>query len=371
MPIILPPRPASPEAPRPLRLGFLPLTDAAPLIAAQELGFFQREGVRVELRREIGWATIREKIIYGELDAAHAPAPMLWSAQLGLGCPACEVLTALVLNLNGNALTLSRALWDAGVRDAFTLREHLRTRRSREPLTLGMVFPYSSHHLLLRDWLCVGGLDPDRDVRLVVVPPAQMFRNLQARTIDGFCAGEPWNTLAIREGAGACPTWSGALHPGHVEKVLMVTRRFADTRADEHARLVRALHEAAAWCDEPPHREELAGILSAAAYLNLSARIIAPALLGQFDLAHGRSESLPDFHIFHRGDAGVPDEAKAAALQKALAAAGLLPAAAGRDAELPRRLFRADLHREILARQSHLHEITPSSDPRGNDSAIR
>src|SRR5215207_5962955 len=99
---------------RPLRVGFLSLTDAAPFVVAQELGFFDRHGVRVELSREIGWATIREKIIYGELDAAHAPAPMLWSAQLGLGCPACEVLTALVLNLNGNAITLSRTLWDAG-----------------------------------------------------------------------------------------------------------------------------------------------------------------------------------------------------------------------------------------------------------------
>ena len=102
--------PRLPSAPRALRLGFIALTDAAPLIVAQELGLFSRFGVRVELRREIGWATIREKIIYGELDAAHAPAPMLWSTQLGLGCPACDVLTAQILNVHGNAITLSRAL---------------------------------------------------------------------------------------------------------------------------------------------------------------------------------------------------------------------------------------------------------------------
>src|SRR5215212_2624044 len=113
-----------------LRIGFLALTDSAPFAAAQELGFFERHGVRVDLRREIGWATIREKMIYGELDAAQAPAPMLWSAQLGLGCPNCDVLTALVLNQNGNAITLSRALWEAGVRDADSLREHARTRQS-------------------------------------------------------------------------------------------------------------------------------------------------------------------------------------------------------------------------------------------------
>src|SRR3954464_14580598 len=112
---------------RPLRIGFLALTDAAPFVVARELGFFARHQLHVELRREIGWATIREKIIYGELDAAHAPAPMLWSAQLGLGCPPCDVLTALVLGLNGNALTLSTALWNAGVRDGASLRTHART----------------------------------------------------------------------------------------------------------------------------------------------------------------------------------------------------------------------------------------------------
>jgi ABC-type nitrate/sulfonate/bicarbonate transport system substrate-binding protein len=342
---------------RPLRVGFVSLTDAAPFVAAQELGLFARHGLQVDLRREIGWATIRDKVIYGELDAAQAPAPMLWSAQLGLGCPPCEVLTARVLSLNGNAITLSRALWEAGVRDGASLREHARTRRARQPLTFGVVFPFSSHHLMLTEWLRAAGLDPAADVRIVVVPPAQMFRNLAAHTIDGFCAGEPWNSLAVREGAGWCPAWSAALQPGHVEKVLLVTRRFAESRAAEHAALVHALAEAAAWCDEPQNRERLADLLAAAPYLNLPARVIAPALLGRFDCGHGRVESVPDFHVFHRGDAGVPAFEKARALQRALGAAGLLPPATAKDADLPRRLFREDLHREIFTAHPHLHEI--------------
>src|SRR5436190_9392679 len=137
--------PGGGRRPHAVRVGFLALTDAAPFIVAQELGLFARHGLRVELTREIGWATIREKIIYGELDAAHAPAPMLWSAHLGVGCPPCEVLTALVLNSHGNALTLSRALWDQGVRDAATLRSLIRERRERQPITLGVVFAFSSH----------------------------------------------------------------------------------------------------------------------------------------------------------------------------------------------------------------------------------
>src|SRR6185503_12972136 len=181
-----------------------------------------------------------------------------------------------------------------------------RSRHARQPLTFGVVFPFSSHHLLLRDWLRAAGLEPDRDVRIVVVPPAQMFRNLKATTIDGFCAGEPWNTLAVRDAAGWCPTWSAALQPGHVEKVLMVTRRFAENRPGEHASLVRALVDAAVWCDEPQNRERLAEMLSAAHYLNLAVPVIAPSLLGSFDCGNGRVESVPDFHVFHRGDASVP-----------------------------------------------------------------
>ncbi len=351
MPLNSTPASVSASRPRPLRLGFIALTDAAPLVAAEQLGLFTRHNLRVELRREIGWATIREKIIYGELEAAHALAPMLWSAQLGLGCPPCEVLTALILNLHGNALTLSQALWQAGVRDAATLRTHARERRARQPLTFGIVFPFSSHRLLLRDWLLSAGLDPERDVRIVVVPPAQMFRNLAAGTIDGFCSGEPWNTLAVRENAGWCPTWSAAQHPGHVEKVLMVTGRFARERAAEHAALVAALAEACAWCDEPHNRERLAEMLSGAAYLNLPARVIAPSLLGSFDCGHGRVENAPDFHIFHHGDANVPTTAKAAALQHDLAAAGLLPA--GVSATIPAQLFREDLYRAAIHQHHH------------------
>jgi ABC-type nitrate/sulfonate/bicarbonate transport system substrate-binding protein len=347
----------SASAPRPLRVGFLALTDAAPFAVAAHLGLFAKHGLRVELRREIGWATIREKIIYGELDAAHAPAPMLWSTQLGLGCVPCDVLTALVLNLHGNALTLSRSLWDSGVRDAPALAALAKSRRARQPLTFGIVFQFSSHHLLLRDWLLSAGLNPERDVRIVVVPPAQMFRNLAAGTIDGYCAGEPWNTLAVREGAGWCPTWSAAQAPGHVEKVLMVTRRFAEKNPAAHSALVAALAEACAWCDERHQREPLAQLLSGPAYLTLASRVIAPALSGHFDCGHGRLETIPDFHVFHRGDANIPSVEKAAALQRALGTACLLPAPHATDPALPRRLFREDLYRTALSAH-HLTALT-------------
>jgi two-component system, oxyanion-binding sensor len=202
-------------------------------------------------------------------------------------------------------------------------------------------------------------LEPERDVRIAVVPPAQMFRNLAAGTLDGYCAGEPWNTLAVQQGEGWCPAWSAALSPGHVEKVLMVRTSFAERHHAEHSRLVAALTEAAAWCDEPANRAELATILSAPAYLDLPAPVIAPALLGRFATRPDVTESVPDFHVFHRGDANAPTPARAATLQNELIAAGLLPRAQIYPS-LPRRLFREDLYREAIVNLDITHASPPT-----------
>ena len=337
---------------RPLRVGFIALTDAAAFVVAQEKGLFAKHGIDVELCREVGWATIREKIIYGELDAAHAPAPMLWSTRLGLDSVACPVFSAFVLNLHGNALTLSEQLWKTGVRDAATLREEARRRSGERKLTFGVVFMFSSHHLLLRSWLRSAGINPDRDVRIVVVPPAQMFRNLSAGTIDGYCVGDPWNSLAVREKTGWCPVWSAALQPGHVEKVLMVTERFAFSRPQEHAALISALHEAAVWCDEPLNREPLAHLLAGPGYINQSARVILPALLGQFDCGHEKMETVADFIVFNRDGASVPTAAKAAALQADLLEAGLVPSGKV-DSRFPGQVFREDIFRQAIQQTTH------------------
>jgi ABC-type nitrate/sulfonate/bicarbonate transport system substrate-binding protein len=178
-------------APRPaLRLGFVPLTDCAPLVMAHELGLFRKYGVRALLSRELGWATIRDKIIHGELDAAHAVAGMPVAATLGLKSVRCDCVTALVLNLHGNAITLSRDLWRAGVRDGATLCQEIRRARRKRPFTFGAVYSFSSHYYLLRNWLTASGVDPDRDARIVIVPPPQMVLNLKAGHLDGFCVGE-------------------------------------------------------------------------------------------------------------------------------------------------------------------------------------
>src|SRR6266852_236561 len=214
------PRPKS--SLRPLRLGFVPLCDCAPLVMAQELGLFEKHGLKIHLSREPGWATLRDKIIYNELDAAHALAPMVFAASLGLGAVQTACVSGLVLNLNGNAITLAQSLHAACASKGETLKEHV--RRRDEPLILGIPFLYSSHHFLLRAWLRSQGLTPGREVQLVVVPPPQMPFNLRAGHLDGYCVGAPWNSVAQLGGFGWRAASSRDIAPQHPEKVLMVRR---------------------------------------------------------------------------------------------------------------------------------------------------
>ena len=266
----------------PLRIGFLPLSDTAPLFVAAQRGHFARQGLRVELCRQVGWATLRDKLILGELDAASALAPMLWAMRLGLGCAPTSVVTGFILSNHGTALTVSNSMGEAGW-DGSALRAAVKERRSHRPITFGVVHLYSSHYLLLSNWIKKAGLEAGKDVRIVVVPPAQMHRTLAAGTIDGYAAGEPWNSLAVAEGSGVCPFWGATVPPCPVEKVFAVTESFAENQGSEHAALIRALGEASQWCDNPDNRPELSEILSHRDYVNLPAKYLRPSLVGPFD----------------------------------------------------------------------------------------
>jgi ABC-type nitrate/sulfonate/bicarbonate transport system substrate-binding protein len=333
---------------RKLRVGFVPLTDCAPLVMARELGLFLKYGIDVELSRELGWATVRDKILHGELHAAHAVAGLPAAATLGLGCIACDCLTALVLNLAGNAITLSNDLWKRGVRDGATLREEIRQSRRERTLTFGIVYPYSSHHFLLRAWLAGAGIDPERDVRIVVVPPPQMEANLRAGNLDGFCAGEPWNSVAVQSRAGWCAAVSAELAPGHPEKVLLVRRDFAEKRRAEHLALVAALLEACEWCDAPDHRETLLATLARPWCVDVPAAALRRGLGSEFDFGQGRIRQVHNFTLFHRHNANEPTRDKAAWVLNGLRA---LPAAKGPrpGPALAGQVFRPDLFEQAVA----------------------
>ncbi|MBL9172773.1 MAG: ABC transporter substrate-binding protein, partial [Verrucomicrobiales bacterium] len=172
-----------------IRLGFVPLTDCAPLAVAREFGLFERHGVSVTLSRELGWATVRNKLAHGELDAAHAPCGLPFALKLGLGCPVTDCIASLIINLNGNGITLSTALARSGVRDLASLADFIRLNRRSRRLVFGVVSLHSTHAWLLRSWLAAGGIHADQDVHVVVVPPPQMASHMAAGNLDGFCVG--------------------------------------------------------------------------------------------------------------------------------------------------------------------------------------
>jgi len=286
-------------APATFRLGYVPLIDAAPLLVADAMGLFTKAGVQVRLSRELGWGSVREKMVYGEIDGAPMPGGLLYSILLGTHAPACAVSTDLVLNLQGNAITLSRRLWEKGVRDARTFRLIVRSEAPRR-MTLAVVSPFSSHYFLLREWIRSAQLDPDRDVRIIVLPPPLVAENMRGGQIDGFCAGEPWNSGACLTGEGWVVATSASLAPDHPEKVLAVREDALRRQPGAGEALRTALVEACRYCDQPGNREAVADLLSERAIFPLTKSVLRNSLVGPF---HNGFETLAEsrpFISFHR-----------------------------------------------------------------------
>jgi nitrate/nitrite transport system substrate-binding protein len=253
-----------------LRIGFVPLLDAAPIIAAYELGYFSDEGLSVSLDRQIGWGNVRDKLTFGHLQASHALLGM--PAASVMGWPRyLEPLVGLVsLGFGGNAIAVSKRLSDAGVNNATTLGEWIRQlpRGEARPV-LAHTFDSSTHHYLLRDWLAMGEVNPDRDVRLCVLPPPQMVGQLCKGYLDGFCVGEPWSTAAQSAGCGTIVTVTTDLVPEHPEKLLAVTRKWLNENPEIAQRVVRAMLRVGEFCEDVGNRVRLTEILAQPNYLDV------------------------------------------------------------------------------------------------------
>ena len=282
-----------------INLGFVPLTDSAPLIVAKELGFFDFWGLNVNLLKQNSWATLRDKLHAGLLDAAQMLAPMPLASSLGLGVTPTEVITPLVLSLNGNAITLSENLHKEILHAnklshitlpmaAYLLEEVIRQRKRRgDPkLKFANVFPFSCHHYQLRDWLFSADID-EQDVEILIVPPVNMVGFLETGDIDGFCVGGPWNAKAVRGGIGITALTSYDIWQDSPEKVLGMLGSFYQRYPATVQALVAALQQACNWLETVPNRFEAARVLSRAQYLDASLDVIAPSLLGSC-LTHQR-----------------------------------------------------------------------------------
>lgn len=307
---------------QPFKIGFIPLADAATLFVARDKGFAAAEGLEIELVREVSWSNIRDRLAIGHYDAAHLLAPMSIASTLGLSHVKAPLVAAFNLAMNGNAITVSPKLHerlldaaDGDPRDplvsARALKRVVRAREDSgdEPLTFGMTFPFSTHNYQLRYWMAEGGIDPDKDLRLVVLPPPYMVDNLAKGLVDGFCVGAPWNAVAAEAGVGV------VLHPGarifnpSPEKSLALRESLAARDPEIVTALVRACLKAADFVAAPENREEVASILARPDRVGVDAQTLRRTLEG---CRAAGCDANRDYLIFGDRDCGRPDPYQAA-----------------------------------------------------------
>jgi nitrate/nitrite transport system ATP-binding protein len=305
-------------------IGYIPLTDCAPLLIAKEQGFFAKYGIeQVNLTQAASWDAIAEQVINGELTAAQMVTGMPLALTLGMnGQTPTPISVPLVLSRNGNAITLSIELYHQGIDSLSTLKAAMIGKDRK--ITLGIVHSCSMHNLMLRYWLASGGIDPDLDLNLVVIPPQEMVARMKSGQINGFCVGEPWNTQAIQEGIGFVIATDLDIWAGNPEKVLGFTDTWVQQHPNTHAAIVQAILEACEYCDEPRHREEIVTLL--AKQLNIPPQYIRPGLMGPFDRGgNTRPEFLPRFHQFHVENANCPRRVEGLWILTQLARWGIVP----------------------------------------------
>lgn len=262
----------------PVRVGFIPLIDCAPFVIGKEKGFFQAEGVDVLLSKEASWASIRDKVAFNLLDGAHMLASMPIAASLGIGTVKTSMQTSFTVSHNGNGITVGDALYQQlikvadspeEIRSGQALRRYIDHRGAQaSALRFAIVYPYSSHNYQLRDWLAKASIDPDKDVQLIVIPPTQMVDYLQQGEIDGYCVGEPWNSLAVERGIGHMLVTGYEIWGSTPEKVFGVNSTWVERCPETYKSMIRALNASCAWVDNPENQIELLNILSHPDYLN-------------------------------------------------------------------------------------------------------
>ena len=310
----------------PLRIGFIPLVDAAALIVAVDKGFAADEGLDIALVREVSWSNVRDKLNIGLFDAAHLLAPVAIASSLGLGHVKVPIVAPFNLGLNGNAITVSPALHAAIMGEisgdpfdpmatALALARVVAARRKRgaEPLTFGMTFPFSTHNYQLRFWMAAGGVDPDEDVRLVVLPPPYMVDSLANGQVDAFCVGAPWNSVAVDLGLGHILHFVSDILVRAAEKVLAVRQSWSEQNPDILAPLIRAHVRAAEFIEEPQNRAEAATILAQPERIGVDADVIQRTLDGRLKISpDGTMRESSRYLLVGREGAARPDPVQAA-----------------------------------------------------------
>jgi ABC-type nitrate/sulfonate/bicarbonate transport system substrate-binding protein len=340
--------------------GFMPLFDSAVLVAAREIGFARREGIELALHRETSWANIRDRIAIGHFHLAHMLGPMPLACNLGLSPIPSDTIVPFSLGLGGNCVTVSNAVWGGmaahgaqpdldAARNGAALRDLIAERKHSglDPLRFAVVHPHSGHNYELRYWLAACGVDPSRDIDIVIVPPPFMPDALAAGRIDGYCAGEPWNSASVQRGTGRIATVKAAIWRSSPEKVIGARKAWAEAEPEALAAMLRALHHAARWCQDPANRTELAALMAQPAFLGQPAELQMPILTGRLDLGGGTSRSVEDFFLPFDKAANFPWKSHALWFYTQMVRWGQVEHSAANVA-IARDCYRPDLYRSAL-----------------------
>ncbi|MBL8234830.1 MAG: ABC transporter substrate-binding protein, partial [Bryobacterales bacterium] len=278
----------APESPN-VRFGMIALTDCASIVMAHELGLFKKFGINSVVSKEASWAVIRDKLSLGENQATHMLIGMPFASSMGLmGSPVKPMVIPWMINRNGQAITLANTL--KGVKSAKDLKPLVdKAKASGTAMTFAMTFPPGTHAMWIRYWLASGGINPDKDVNLITIPPPQMVANMKIGKMDGFCVGEPWNGRAIADGIGFTAITSQKIWPDHPEKVCAFTEEFAMKNPRTVKAVLKALHLASEHIDNMGNRPSVAEVISRPTYINCPKEIILGRLQGKYDYGNGAS----------------------------------------------------------------------------------
>ena len=290
-----------------VRVGFIPLTDCAPVAIAALKGFDKKYGITIVPTKEASWAAVRDKLVAGELDAAHILYGLLYGLELGIAGKATPMANLMTLNQNGQAISLSTELAEQGVRDAEGLSKRV-AQQAPGTYTFAHTFPTGTHAMWLYYWLANAGINPFEDVRTVVVPPPQMVMNMRIGNMVGFCVGEPWNARAINDRIGFTAATSQSIWPDHPEKILGTRRAWAEQNPNTARALVSAILEAQRWIDaSADNKRETAQILARRAWLNTKEQYLTGRMLGEYDNGIGtRWQDSHPIRFFADGAASYP-----------------------------------------------------------------
>ncbi|GAB1583647.1 CmpA/NrtA family ABC transporter substrate-binding protein [Phyllobacterium phragmitis] len=341
-----------------ITVGFLPLLDSAILIAAAEKGFARDERIEMKLVRETSWANIRDRVAVGHFQAAHMLAPMPIASNLGLSPLSVLLVAPMALGLGGNGVTVSVSLFEemsahgmAGDLDPAdagrALKAVIGARGEAKRLRIAVVHPFSGHNYELRYWLAACGINPERDVDIVVVPPPLMPDALASGNIDMCCVGEPWNSVAVSRGSGRIVTIKARIWRNSPEKVLGVTARWADANRDLLDALLRALYRAAEWCGALQNAEELAAILSQPQWLDVDRELVHGCLTGALAIRPDHIVQVDDFFVRHEKAATFPWQSHALWFYSQMVRWGQCRHSL-RNAAIARDSYRPDIYRRAL-----------------------